>query len=91
MAVATRQLGCSYFIAGRLTISGDALLVVFGNIPRTGIGTAYVVALDSGTLRHSTRRGPIQKVAASAMASFSLATRDTERSRLFTTDDTGRS
>ena len=54
---------CSYFVAGRLTISGDALLVVFGDITRTGIGMAYVVALDSGTLRHSTRRGPIQKVA----------------------------
>ncbi len=54
---------CSYFMAGRLTISADAVLVVFNNMPRTGIGIGYVAALDRGTVRYCTRRGPIQEVA----------------------------
>src|SRR5262245_27416610 len=37
---------CSYFRAGRLTISDDALLVAFAETPRSGIGMGYVVALD---------------------------------------------
>jgi hypothetical protein len=54
---------CSYYTAGRLTISADAVLVVFANMPRTGIGMGYVAALDGGTVRYCTRRGPLQEVA----------------------------
>lgn len=54
---------CSYYTAGRLTISVDAVLVVFANTPSSGIGIGYVAALDGGTVRYCTRRGPIQEVA----------------------------
>ena len=54
----------------RLTVSGDAVLVCFNDMPRSGIGFGYVVCLTDGALRFLTQRGPISKVAALGEGAF---------------------
>ena len=54
----------TWFTTSRvLTISGDAVLVCFSEMPRSGIGFGYVVSLTEGALRFTTKKGPISKVA----------------------------
>lgn len=47
-----------------LTVSGDAVLACFSDMPGSGIGFGYVVSLADGELRFTTRTGPIDEVAA---------------------------
>jgi len=54
---------CSYFTAGTVVISGDVVLAVFRDM-RSGIGMGYVVSLDDGAFRYSTKIGPIHVVGA---------------------------
>lgn len=46
-----------------LTLSGDAVLACFTEMPRSGIGYGYVVSLADGALRFATKRGPVSNVA----------------------------
>lgn len=46
-----------------LSVSGDTVLACFSDMPRSGIGFGYVVYLTDGTLRFTTRTGPISEVA----------------------------
>jgi hypothetical protein len=55
---------CSYFTGGTVVSSSGAVLAVFRDMPRSGIGMAYVVSVDDGAFRYSTEMGPIQEVAA---------------------------
>jgi hypothetical protein len=54
---------CSYFTAGILRVSEDALFVVFKDMPGSGMGQGYVLDLGTGAFRFATRLGPIQNVA----------------------------
>jgi hypothetical protein len=47
--------------ADALTVSGDAVLVSFTEMPRSGIGLAYVLSLSDGSLRFTTKLGPIHE------------------------------
>ncbi|MCP3916129.1 MAG: hypothetical protein GY711_11285, partial [bacterium] len=49
--------------SSRLTVSGDAVLACFSEMPRSGIGYGYVLSLADGTLRFTTQVGPITEVA----------------------------
>lgn len=54
----------TWFTTSRvLTVSGDAVLVCFSDMPRSGIGFGYVVSLSNGALRFTTQTGPISEVA----------------------------
>ena len=55
---------CGYIQAGVLTVSGNKLLAVYSDMPRSGIAIGYVVSLIDGTLRYVTNAGPIHEVAA---------------------------
>src|SRR3954471_1377828 len=44
---------CGYLRAGALKISGDALLAVYSDMPRTGLAIGYVVSLIDGTVRYT--------------------------------------
>jgi hypothetical protein len=54
----------------QLSISGDAVLACFTEMPRSGIGLGYVVSLADGTLRFRTRTGPITEVASLGEGAF---------------------
>ncbi len=54
----------------RLEVSGDAVLACFSEMPRSGIGFGYVVSLTDGSLRFTTSKGPISKVAALGGGAF---------------------
>lgn len=53
-----------------LSVSGDAVLACFTEMPRSGIGFGYVVGLDDGALRYVTRTGPITEVAPAGGGAF---------------------
>jgi hypothetical protein len=54
----------TWFTTSRtLSISGDAVLVCFSEMPRSGIGFGYVLSVTDGTLRFTTKKGPISEVA----------------------------
>src|SRR5262245_58487755 len=61
---------CGYLRAGDLTISGDTVLAVYSDMPRTGLGIGYAVALTDGALRYTTQRGPIHSVKAWSPGAF---------------------
>ena len=46
-----------------LSVSGDAVLACFSEMPRSGIGFGYVVSLADGTLQFTTQKGPIHEFA----------------------------
>ena len=54
----------------RLTVSGDALLACFSEMPRSGIGFGYVLSLSDGAIRFTTQQGPISEVAALSGGDF---------------------
>ena len=61
----------TWFATSRtLTVSEDAVLVCFSEMPRSGIGFGYVASLADGTLRFTTQTGPISKVAAVGGGAF---------------------
>jgi hypothetical protein len=53
-----------------LSVSGDAVLACFNDMPRSGIGLGYVVSLSDGTLRFTTQTGPISEVASAGEGGF---------------------
>jgi hypothetical protein len=54
----------TWFTTSRmLTVSGDAVLVCFSDMPGSGIGFGYVASLTDGALRFTTQTGPISEVA----------------------------
>jgi hypothetical protein len=53
-----------------LTVSGDAVLACFSDVPRSGIGFGYVVSLTDGALRFTTQTGPISEVAPTGGGAF---------------------
>jgi hypothetical protein len=53
-----------------LKISGDAILTCFDEMPGSGIGFGYVLSLDDGSLRFTTKTGPISEVAPLGDGSF---------------------
>lgn len=55
---------CSYFKGGTVVSSREAVLAVFRDMPRSGIGMGYVVSVDDGGARYTTKMGPIDQVAA---------------------------
>ena len=61
---------CSYVEAGELTVSGDTVLAVYGDIPRSGLSIGYAVSLMDGALRYTTQRGPIHSVASRGGGAF---------------------
>lgn len=61
----------SWFTTSRtLTVSGDAVLVCYSEMPRSGIGMGYVSSLADGMLRFTTKLGPISQVAALGGGAF---------------------
>lgn len=61
---------CSYFTGGTVVTSTEAVLALFRDMPRSGIGIGYVVSIEDGAFRYTTRMGPIQEVAALENAEF---------------------
>ena len=61
---------CSYFTAGRLVASSQAVLAVYVDMPRSGIGMAYVVSLATGEFLYATTMGPLHHAAALDGADF---------------------
>jgi hypothetical protein len=55
---------CSYYTAGQLVVSDDAVLVLFRDMPQSGIAVGYVLSLADGALRFTTGCGPIHQIAA---------------------------
>jgi hypothetical protein len=53
-----------------LLISDDAALACYTEMPRSGIGYGYVVALADGALRFTTKTGPISEVAPLGAGAF---------------------
>ena len=51
------------------------MVTVFSNTPRSGIGAAFAVGLDDGTLRYSTSLGPIEAVAGVGGGEFLIGLR----------------
>jgi hypothetical protein len=49
---------------GDLCVSGDRVLAVFADMPRTGIGVGYGLDLASGALVYTTPAGPYGRIAA---------------------------
>jgi len=58
------------FRAGTLCRSGDMLLAVYADMPRSGIGVGYALSLTTGALSYVTKYGPINNVAAGSAGSF---------------------
>ena len=52
------------FRAGALCRSGDMLLAVYADMPRSGIGVGYALSLTTGAQSYVTACGPIDNVAA---------------------------
>ena len=53
-----------------LTVSGDAVLACFSDIPGSGLGFGYVVSLADGALRFTTQTGSISEVAPAGGGAF---------------------
>lgn len=49
-----------------LAVGKTSLLASFAEMPRTGIGLAYVLSLNDGSVQYTTRAGPISEVASLA-------------------------
>ena len=56
--------------SSRLTVSGDAVLAGFVEMPRSGIGRAYSLSLDDGSIRFTTKTGPLHNVGALGDGAF---------------------
>ena len=59
-----------YHGAGELTVSGDTLFAVYGDIPASGLSLGYAASLTDGALRYTTGGGPIHSVAAHPGGAF---------------------
>jgi hypothetical protein len=53
-----------------LDVSGDAVLACFSDMPVSGIGFGYVLSLDDGALRFTTKQGPIHATASLGGGAF---------------------
>lgn len=60
----------SWLAISPLLISGDSILATFGEMVGNGIGLGYVLSRSDGTLRYTTRRGPIHEVGALGEGAF---------------------
>jgi hypothetical protein len=53
-----------------LLVSGDAVLARFHEMPRSGIGFGYALSLADGTLRFTTKMGPLSEAATLGNGAF---------------------
>jgi hypothetical protein len=61
---------CSYITTGEVVVSAGAVLVVYMDVPRSGLGMGYVVSADDGAFRYATEMGPIDQMAALSGGEF---------------------